>query len=352
MKNVLYIIDIIHKINLPCQQICRSGLGLNSHLGQICLHYILKVLSHETSTSSSLGWLSAKEAKSPMFTNVEATPLSGKRFVGNRQGISHQITRQTAFLLQGSEVVISGAEEGGAAIQIKFWDWSYGTPNFKLWILKTWKCVSAELCLLSSCPLPLFCGNAPHKTFAWTLSYFHWSRSQFALPLPECRYIARYKWSYQGLWWGKAFKQEHCSYAGLVELDFSGLAHGSCIVTPLPFLEQAMLSSENTPWTQECFINGTAPTILTGAQWGQRALHSQAINKADTLMKPNESPSIFPKQAIELRILKEAESPLVFEDKLHNGQKQNVMSKSSLCTTHNMCHTLRCWSDFFCKSLC
>lgn len=49
-------------------------------------------------------------SKSPMFTNVEATPLSGKRFVGKRQGISHQITRQTASLLQNCEAVISEAE--------------------------------------------------------------------------------------------------------------------------------------------------------------------------------------------------------------------------------------------------
>lgn len=47
-----------------------------------------------------------------MFTNVEATPLSGKRFVGRRQGISHQITRQTASLLQGCEAVISKAKGG------------------------------------------------------------------------------------------------------------------------------------------------------------------------------------------------------------------------------------------------
>lgn len=48
-----------------------------------------------------------------MFTNVEATPLSGKRFVGKRQGISHQITRQTASLLWGCEAVISEAGGGG-----------------------------------------------------------------------------------------------------------------------------------------------------------------------------------------------------------------------------------------------
>lgn len=47
-----------------------------------------------------------------MFTNVEATPLSGKRFVGKRLGISCQITRQTASLLQGCEAVIFEAERG------------------------------------------------------------------------------------------------------------------------------------------------------------------------------------------------------------------------------------------------
>lgn len=47
-----------------------------------------------------------------MFTDVDETPLSGKRFVGKRQRISHQITRQTAGLLQGCEEVISEAEGG------------------------------------------------------------------------------------------------------------------------------------------------------------------------------------------------------------------------------------------------
>lgn len=45
-----------------------------------------------------------------MFSNVEATPLSGRRFVGKRQGISHQITRQTASLLRGCGAVITKAE--------------------------------------------------------------------------------------------------------------------------------------------------------------------------------------------------------------------------------------------------
>lgn len=49
---------------------------------------------------------------SSMFTNVEATPLSGKRFVGKRLGISRQITRQTASLLQGWGAVIFEAEQG------------------------------------------------------------------------------------------------------------------------------------------------------------------------------------------------------------------------------------------------
>lgn len=67
-----------------------------------------------------------KAARSPMFTNVEATPLSGKRFVGKRQGISHQITRQTASLLQGCEAVISAAERKDPE---KVWGWCWGTPN-------------------------------------------------------------------------------------------------------------------------------------------------------------------------------------------------------------------------------
>lgn len=75
--------------------------------------------------------LSASAVKSAMFTNVEATPLSGKRFVGKRQGISHQITRQTASLLQGCEAVISEAE---GELQIKVWDWCCGTPNSKVYI--------------------------------------------------------------------------------------------------------------------------------------------------------------------------------------------------------------------------
>lgn len=63
-----------------------------------------------------------------MFTNVEATPLSGKRFVGKRQGISHQITRQTASLLQGCEAVISEAEGGDPdkGLGVELW-------NYRLW---------------------------------------------------------------------------------------------------------------------------------------------------------------------------------------------------------------------------
>lgn len=65
-----------------------------------------------------------------MFTNVEATPLSGRRFVGKRQGISHQITRQTASLLRGCETVISEAEGVvGREIQIKVWECCCETPN-------------------------------------------------------------------------------------------------------------------------------------------------------------------------------------------------------------------------------
>lgn len=61
------------------------------------------------SSISSTGSLVWQSAEAPMFTNVEATPLSVKRFVGKRQGISHQITKQTASLLWGCEAVISEA---------------------------------------------------------------------------------------------------------------------------------------------------------------------------------------------------------------------------------------------------
>lgn len=61
-------------------------------------------------------------------------------------------------------------------------------------------------------------------------------------------------------------------------------------------------------------------------------------------MKPNEKPSIFPKQARELRILKEEEPSPVSEDKLPDEEKPNVilMSKSSPCTIHDVRYSLRC----------
>lgn len=59
-----------------------------------------------------------------MFTNVEATPLSVKRFVRKRQGISHQITRQTASLLWGCETVISQGEGGDPDKGVEFMLWN------------------------------------------------------------------------------------------------------------------------------------------------------------------------------------------------------------------------------------
>lgn len=60
-----------------------------------------------------------------MFTNVEATPLSGKRFVGKRLGISCQITRQTASLLQGCEAVIFEAERADPDKGLGLVLWNY-----------------------------------------------------------------------------------------------------------------------------------------------------------------------------------------------------------------------------------
>lgn len=77
------------------------------------------------SSTSPPVWLLAKAAKSPMFTNVEATPLSVKRFVEKRQGISHQITRQTASLLQGCEAVISKADGGDPDKGLGLVLWNY-----------------------------------------------------------------------------------------------------------------------------------------------------------------------------------------------------------------------------------
>ena len=101
----------------------RHFLGFNVHLGtQVSKHVTqrgfpmnckeLVLPLSPLSSTSLLVWLSAQAAKSPVFTNVQATPLSGKRFVGKMQGISHQITKQTASLLWGCEAVISEAEGG------------------------------------------------------------------------------------------------------------------------------------------------------------------------------------------------------------------------------------------------
>lgn len=56
---------------------------------------------------------------------------------------------------------------------------------------------------------------------------------------------------------------------------------------------------------------------------GQQALRRQAINKSGIIMKPNESPSIFPKQARDRRVLQEEESLPAFEDELQDEQKPN-----------------------------
>lgn len=54
-------------------------------------------------------------------------------------------------------------------------------------------------------------------------------------------------------------------------------------------------------------------------------------------MKPNESPSIFPKQARDLRDLQEEESLPVFKDKPQDEQKPNVilMLNMSHCKIYN-----------------
>lgn len=111
-----------------------------------------------------------------------------------------------------------------------------------------------------------------------------------------------------------------------MELDFSGHACGSCIVTSLPSLKQAVLSSEKTLRTQECFINATAPQHLYQATVGQEALHGQAINKSGAIMKPNESPSIFPKHARNLRTLLEEETLPLLESKLYDEQIVTILN--------------------------
>lgn len=49
-----------------------------------------------------------------------------------------------------------------------------------------------------------------------------------------------------------------------MELDFSGLAHGSYIVTPLPSLKQAVLSSEKTPGHRNVSSTPQPPASLQG----------------------------------------------------------------------------------------
>lgn len=70
---------------------------------------------------------------------------------------------------------------------------------------------------------------------------------------------------------------------------------------------------------------------------GQQALHRQAINKSGIIMKLNESPSIFPKQARDLRVLQEEELLPTFEDEPQDEQKPNaiLMLSTPHCKTCN-----------------
>lgn len=65
---------------------------------------------------------------------------------------------------------------------------------------------------------------------------------------------------------------------------------------------------------------------------GQRALHSQAINKSGFIMKPNESPSIFQKQARDLRVLQEEQSLPALENK-----QQTIGRTKAKCYTDAEC---------------
>lgn len=145
------------------------------------------------SSTSPPVWLLAKAAKSPMFTNVEATPLSVKRFVEKRQGISHQITRQTASLLQGCEAVISKADGGDPDKGLGLVLW---IQNFKLCISKIWK-------ILWEIP--------PSTLFVETI----FVRQDHVINLLPCcwamwYHYTQYLLSARLLIW-KAFKQECCS---------------------------------------------------------------------------------------------------------------------------------------------
>lgn len=116
---------------------------------------------------------------------------------------------------------------------------------------------------------PLFCsGNTCHKTSAATTTvinifyscmWVRWLNYTAQYLLPECLEFDRVKLS------NAAPRQ-----TGVLELDFSSLARGSYIVTLCPPLNKQELSSENTPRTQECFINASAASILTGPRWTNR----------------------------------------------------------------------------------
>lgn len=111
-----------------------------------------------------------------------------------------------------------------------------------------------------------------------------------------------------------------------MELDFSGLACGSCIVTPLPSLKQAVRSSEKTLRTQKCFINATASQHPYRASVGQEAPRGQAINKSGFIMKPNESPSIILKHAGDLKTLQEEETLPPLESKPYDEQIAMILN--------------------------
>lgn len=63
-------------------------------------------------------------------------------------------------------------------------------------------------------------------------------------------------------------------------------------------------------------------------------------------MEPNESPSIFPKQARDLRVLQEEELLPAFEDEPQDEQKPNVvlMLNTSHCKTRNTRAILPVWA--------
>lgn len=87
---------------------------------------------------------------------------------------------------------------------------------------------------------------------------------------------------------------------------------------------------------------------------GQEALHRQAINKSGIIMKPNESPSIFPKQARDLRVLQEEKSLPAFEDEPQDEQKPNVILMLNTPYSKHVTHGPYCQIrvEWVCPSLC